>query len=350
MSYYFLRVGLVKWNIFISGGIKLRKFVTGIITGLALLTLAGCGSTKPSPQSTTMTKSQLKSEYVYISDTMAPVINKLAYNDFSYGSKSTSKIANKALAKLNNHDKDLTKFKNNDNKTEIKSHYNYSEKLLTGIIKKQTGAKVEKQLVNFATQNKKIKKELKVENTVKLATAIKNYQIVAKKNKDSTDKSEFLLGDNGKKNLGDGHVTITDNRTYYFGDSDTSWSPAKIIVNNVEVAKTKQFTVTSGGQSKQYQGIIAINIDTKAVKDVSTYYTQGTVVTSDGQQLDAEPTFSDIKSDVYAGAKTNGNVIFLVPKLRTASSLFNIKYIFSAALSKGSSLEHDFNYQFPLKK
>ena len=328
----------------------MKKIVTGIVMGLALLALVGCGKTSTASRNVKMTKTQLKSEYTYVSDAMAPVINKLAYEGLDYGSKSTTKVANTALSKLNSHQKGLSQFKSDKYKTDITNHYQYSKTLLTGIIKKQKSQKVGKALISFANQNNKIKKELKINNTKKFAAATTNYRLVAQKNKNSSDNSEFILGDNGKKDLGDGHVTVTDNRTYYFGESDTSWSPATITINNVEVAKTKEFTVTSGGDSKQYQGFIIINVDTKANKDISTFYTQGSLVTSDGQQLDAESTFSDIKSDVYAGAKVNGSVVFLVPKLKTASSLTNVKYIFSAALSKGSSIEHDFNYQLPLKK
>ncbi|MCY8225217.1 hypothetical protein [Bacillus haynesii] len=75
------------------------------------------------------------------------------------------------------------------------------------------------------------------------------------------------------------------------------------------------------------QGMIGVHfiIDNKSNKDISTYPTQGTLLTNTREQIKASVHSENFDGDIMSGAKTDGFVLFPVQKLSKPEDINSVR-------------------------
>lgn len=144
---------------------------------------------------------------------------------------------------------------------------------------------------------------------------------------DSTDDDD----DTDSIKVGDSNIDIEDHQSYTT-DYTSSWAGSTFAITTVDVYKTdSEYTQGSGNDKTSFNGIVKVHMNIQAGRDISTYPAQATLNTNDGQQVDADISDSDdFDGDLNSGAKTSGNVYFLLPTLDDVSDLTNIRLKWSA--------------------
>lgn len=145
--------------------------------------------------------------------------------------------------------------------------------------------------------------------------------------------------------------TILSQKNYKLSFVDNSWQPATIKVTKVNVYKMKPFVYDDSSKAKA-QGFIIIHMAVTANRDITTYPDQGTVVTSDGQQMDA--TLSDVEGyksnfagDISKGVTKEGDVMVPIEKLENVNDIKTLRLKFDGSYDtddyEDENAQHDYD-------
>lgn len=122
---------------------------------------------------------------------------------------------------------------------------------------------------------------------------------------------------------------ITSQSIHKVDFKDTSWAGTTVTINQAKLIKVKAFK--DDGDNKTYQGIVGVHFTITAARDISIYPSQGTLITSDGQQSDADGYDSDdFDGDLGKGVTKDGTVYFELPKLNDPKSIKSLRLKWSA--------------------
>lgn len=107
--------------------------------------------------------------------------------------------------------------------------------------------------------------------------------------------------------------------------NDNSWAGTNVNIDRIKVATIKPFK-DKEENNNIYKGLVIVHFNVQASQDIDFYPTQGTLVTSDGQQVDANSYSSDdFDGEIAKGAKKSGNVLFTLTTLNNPKDLKNIR-------------------------
>lgn len=117
--------------------------------------------------------------------------------------------------------------------------------------------------------------------------------------------------------------------TYPVQWSDNSWAGTQVKVDKARVIQVKPFK--DSGNGKTYQGIVLMHFSITAARDISIYPSQGTLVTSDGQQADAD-TYNgdDFDGDIAKGVTKDGYVLWELEKMTDPKAIKTLRVKFHA--------------------
>lgn len=145
-----------------------------------------------------------------------------------------------------------------------------------------------------------------------------------------SDSSEDTDDSSDSITVGDDDIDVSEHETYSPELSDKSWANTEIYVSKIDVYKTDG--VYNDSDDKEFNGVVAVDMSVTAGQDISAYPTQGTLNTSDGQQIEADTFDSDsFDGDINSGATANGIVYFLIPNMSSASDLTSLRLKFDAS-------------------
>lgn len=148
--------------------------------------------------------------------------------------------------------------------------------------------------------------------------------------KNATAKQTKDADDSGTANTKKIHIdnqtaTVINQTAYNPHFTDTSWSGTNVKIDKVTVSKIKPLT-DHDEDDNVYKGVVKVHYVITATRDISIYPTQGTLNTSDGQQIDANQyTSDDFDGDINKGATKSGNVIYTLKTLNKVSDLKSLR-------------------------
>jgi hypothetical protein len=90
----------------------------------------------------------------------------------------------------------------------------------------------------------------------------------------------------------------------------------------------KKHLDSADGSGSGYDGAVVVHMTIKngSGKDITTYPTQGTILTSTGQQADADTFNGDaFDGDIMSGATNDGNILFPIKKLSDPNSVKSVR-------------------------
>ncbi|WP_125980084.1 hypothetical protein [Loigolactobacillus iwatensis] len=120
-------------------------------------------------------------------------------------------------------------------------------------------------------------------------------------------------------------VKVQKMKTYKVGVTDTAWAGTHVKISRVKVVKFKKFKdpITK----KTYHGYVAVKMSVNPTqRDISFNPTLGSVLTSDGQQVDADGFDSGSwDGDLDKGVKRSGTVYFNLTKLKNPKKIKSIR-------------------------
>jgi len=290
----------------------MKKIVTGIITGLALITLAGCGSSNgSSSNSSNATSSSEKKATVKASNAVLDLFKS-----------STNK----------NIDKGVTQAKVDKVKKEVEALKPSKEK--TRMLKDVKNADSQvKTLAEFSQDNAKNKDSSSSES--------KKSQTENSGTKDTTDDYSFELSDGTE-------VQSTNAITYKPKFTDTSWRGGTLKVKAVTVRKTEGFDYYDGNTTTTMHGVVVIRFTYQAQQDVRLFDDQAKL-TADNQQVDVDSDDSDTISDINSTVNKTGHNVFLFPTLKSVNDIKSIRWQFdSEPQDEDSDDFHSFDFTINL--
>ncbi|GAB5056274.1 hypothetical protein COSHB9_06610 [Companilactobacillus alimentarius] len=176
---------------------------------------------------------------------------------------------------------------------------------------------------------------------------------VEKGNKKSSSKSN-----NKVLNIDYTDRTVLDQKNYNLSFTDTSWQPETIKVTKVQVFKMKPFVYDDSSKAKA-QGFIIIHMAITANRDITSYPDQGTVITSDGQQIDAAlNTVKGYKEnfggDIAKGVTKEGDIMAPVEKLNNVSDIKSLRLKFDGSYDtdnyEDENAQHDYDITLNLNQ
>ncbi|MEE6716048.1 hypothetical protein [Schleiferilactobacillus harbinensis] len=107
--------------------------------------------------------------------------------------------------------------------------------------------------------------------------------------------------------------------------TDSAWAGTGVKIDRIRIAKIKPFKDTEE-KNTVYNGIVLVHFSVTAQRDINFYPTQGTLVTSDGQQVEANMYSSDsFDGEIAKGATKSGNVLFALTKLDNPKDLKTLR-------------------------
>lgn len=122
---------------------------------------------------------------------------------------------------------------------------------------------------------------------------------------------------------------ILDQATYPVQWSDNTWAGTQVKVDKVQIIKTKPFKDDATG--KMYAGVVLMHFGITASRDISIYPSQGTLVTSDGQQSSADTlNGEDFDGDIAKGVSRDGYVIWELEKMDDPKAIKTLRVKFDA--------------------
>lgn len=122
---------------------------------------------------------------------------------------------------------------------------------------------------------------------------------------------------------------ILDQATYPVQWSDNTWAGTQVKVDKVQIIKTKPFKDDATG--KMYAGVVLMHFGITASRDISIYPSQGTLVTSDGQQSSADTlNGEDFDGDIAKGVSRDGYVIWELEKMDNPKAIKTLRVKFDA--------------------
>ena len=142
-----------------------------------------------------------------------------------------------------------------------------------------------------------------------------------------TNQSSSSSTDNNKYVRLDGHkIYYTASKKYSLnGSADTSWSAATADVNNVTVYKVESgYTYGSKRGGKKVQGIVAINVKVKALKDITVDMDSASVsIPNINEQHDIETKMD--WDDQDKGISKSGTLYVPIYKLHSVNSIKSLR-------------------------
>ena len=147
----------------------------------------------------------------------------------------------------------------------------------------------------------------------------------AKTAKGSSTKKEAVTPAKAKTiSFDNGDKKIVSEVTYPVKLTDTSWAGTTVSIDKARIIQVKPFK--DDGDNKMYQGIILVHFNVKATRDIDFYPSQGTIVTSDGQQSDADSYDSDqFDGSISKGVSKDGTVAFEIPRMTNPKAIKTLR-------------------------
>lgn len=137
----------------------------------------------------------------------------------------------------------------------------------------------------------------------------------------------------------DGHkIYYTDSKKYVLGgNADDSWPGATAKVNNVTVYKIERgYTYGSKRGRKAVQGLLAVNVKVKALKDIEVNMDSATIsIPSINEQHDIET--KDDWDDLDKGISKTGTIYAPIYKMKNMNSIKSLRLKFDCQLQNADS-------------
>ena len=182
-------------------------------------------------------------------------------------------------------------------------------------------------------------KKLVLVSVALLALALAGCSSSANSNSSSSNKVSVAKGQNTSSSKGSSDssekitynyqdVSVLSKATYPVSYSDNSWAGTTVGIDKITVYRVKPFTDAS---KKTYQGLVTAHFKIHTTRDISIYPSQGTLVTSDGQQVDGT-NFSgdDFDGQISKNVDRDGTVVWALEKMDDPRSLKTIRLKWSA--------------------
>ncbi|RHW51397.1 hypothetical protein DS831_04505 [Bombilactobacillus bombi] len=172
----------------------------------------------------------------------------------------------------------------------------------------------------------------------------------------SEEKGNITSNQKAKGNsleIEDESTPVLSKKIYKLNFSDSNWNAATVKVNKVSVFKVKPFVYDSESKKKA-EGIIILNISVKANRDISnTYPDQGTVITDDGQQQEAQLLSitgytTNWGGDIAKDATKTGDVIIPVEKLNKTDQFKSLRYKFNSSYDTDDYDDENANHDYDI--
>lgn len=143
----------------------------------------------------------------------------------------------------------------------------------------------------------------------------------------NTKKSDTTAASSGKQlKLSEDTFTIESEKDFNPNWTDSSWADSTFSIDKVRVIKIKQQKYYDGDKTYPVQGLIMVHFKIKAGRDISTYPNQGTIITDDGQQIDATMNNSDdYDGEIAKGVTKDGYTTFIFKKMSSASQFKTLR-------------------------
>lgn len=155
--------------------------------------------------------------------------------------------------------------------------------------------------------------------------------VTATNNDDSTDSpysadDESSSNSDDELNLPDDTFNIKRAVEYKPDYSDSSWAGTNVDIDKVKIATVKPQDYFDGENTYKPQGVILVHFKVTAGRDINFYPSQATLITSDGQQIDADSNNSDdFDGEINKGVTREGYIAFIVKKMSRPDSLDTLR-------------------------
>lgn len=142
-------------------------------------------------------------------------------------------------------------------------------------------------------------------------------------------------------------IYYTSSKKYNLNQTDDSWSAATAKVNNVTVYKTEEgYTYGSKRGRKEIQGMLAINVTVKALKDIEVSMDSATVsIPNINEQHDIET--KEDWDDLDKGISKTGTLYVPIYKLHKTNSIKSLRLKFGCQ-QQNSDDPDDFDHDYDM--
>lgn len=177
----------------------------------------------------------------------------------------------------------------------------------------------------------------------------------------STDSEANQSSDTSTSENNDKYVRLDGHKIYYTaskkystsGSADTSWSAATADVNNVTVYKVESgYTYGSKRGGKKVQGIVAINVKVKALKDITVDMDSASVsIPNINEQHDIET--KDDWDDQDKGITRTGTLYVPIYKMHSINSIKSLRLKFDCNkqdTDDANDFDHTYDMTIDLSK
>jgi len=146
--------------------------------------------------------------------------------------------------------------------------------------------------------------------------------------------------------------TVLEKKDFKLSFSDNSWNAASVQINKVSILKLKPFKNDDSAKTN-VQGFIIIHMSVTPNRDITTYPDQGTLVTSDGQQIDAQlSTVEGYKEnwagDIAKGVKKDGDIMFPIEKMSDINDIKNLRVKFNGYYDTDNYEDTNANHDYDM--
>ena len=123
----------------------------------------------------------------------------------------------------------------------------------------------------------------------------------------------------------DGEATILKEATYQPNFLDLSWGGTDVKIDQVKVLKIRPIT-SEDENDRVYHGMVTVHFNISPSQDITMSPTQGVLVTSDGQQVNADSYSSDtFDGDIAKDVTKAGNVVFFLTAMDDPKTIKTIQ-------------------------
>lgn len=172
---------------------------------------------------------------------------------------------------------------------------------------------------------------------------------------DSDSSSDSGSQQTTKKNyvsLDGQHIYYTNSKKYKLsGSADSSWSAATAKVNSVTVYKTdKGYTYGTKRGHKKVQGLLAVNVTVKALKDIDVMMDSATIsIPSINEQHDIET--KDEWDDLDKGISKTGTLYAPIYKMSNVKDIKSVRFKFDCEQddTEADDFDHTYDMSIDLK-
>lgn len=142
-------------------------------------------------------------------------------------------------------------------------------------------------------------------------------------------------------------IYYTSSKKYSLNQTDDSWSAATAKVNNVTVYKTEEgYTYGSKRGRKEIQGMLAVNVTVKALKDIEVSMDSATVsIPNINEQHDIET--KEDWDDLDKGISKTGTLYIPIYKLNKTTSIKSLRLKFGCQ-QQNSDDPDDFDHDYDM--